>query len=69
MAHSRFLLEVCNNTLFLADSHFVLGIQQLATRSLDDARRSFESVLITKPTNLVALLGKVHETRVHRHPL
>lgn len=36
-----------------------IGIQQLATRSMDDAMRSFEGVLAVKPTNLVALLGKV----------
>ena len=36
-----------------------LGIHQLATRSMDDALRSFEGVLAEKPTNLVALLGKV----------
>lgn len=35
------------------------GIQQLATRSMDDALRSFEGVLAEKPTNIVALLGKV----------
>ncbi|EGO00400.1 hypothetical protein SERLA73DRAFT_122419 [Serpula lacrymans var. lacrymans S7.3] len=34
------------------------GIQQLATRSMDDALRSFEGVLAEKPTNLIALLGK-----------
>ncbi|KAI9571564.1 hypothetical protein HD554DRAFT_2320692 [Boletus coccyginus] len=34
------------------------GIQQLATRSMDDAMRSFEGVLAEKPTNIVALLGK-----------
>ncbi|KAF9010665.1 RNA polymerase II-associated protein [Cyathus striatus] len=34
------------------------GIQQLATRSMDDALRSFEGVLAEKPTNVVALLGK-----------
>ncbi|TFK54552.1 RNA polymerase II-associated protein [Heliocybe sulcata] len=34
------------------------GIQQLATRSLDDALRTFEGVLVQKPTNVVALLGK-----------
>ncbi|KAF8910392.1 hypothetical protein CPB85DRAFT_1305700 [Mucidula mucida] len=34
------------------------GIQQLATRSMDDAMRSFDNVLNDKPTNLVALLGK-----------
>ncbi|KAK0469470.1 RNA polymerase II-associated protein [Desarmillaria tabescens] len=34
------------------------GIQQLATRSMDDAMRSFEGVLMEKPTNVVALLGK-----------
>ena len=36
-----------------------IGIQQLATRSMDDAMRSFEGVLAEKPTNIVALLGKV----------
>ena len=36
-----------------------LGIQQLATRSMDDALRSFDAVLAEKPTNVVALLGKV----------
>jgi len=35
------------------------GIQQLATRSMDDALRSFDGVLAEKPTNIVALLGKV----------
>ncbi|KIJ58709.1 hypothetical protein HYDPIDRAFT_33920 [Hydnomerulius pinastri MD-312] len=34
------------------------GIQQLATRSMDDAMRSFDGVLAEKPTNVVALLGK-----------
>lgn len=35
------------------------GIQQLATRDMEDAMRSFEVVLVEKPTNVVALLGKV----------
>ena len=35
------------------------GIQQLATRSTDDALRSFEGVLAERPTNVIALLGKV----------
>ncbi|KAF8637305.1 hypothetical protein AX16_010835 [Volvariella volvacea WC 439] len=34
------------------------GIQQLETRAMDDAIRSFDAVLAEKPTNLVALLGK-----------
>ncbi|KZT29077.1 TPR-like protein [Neolentinus lepideus HHB14362 ss-1] len=34
------------------------GIQQLATRSMDDALRTFEGVMVQKPTNVVALLGK-----------
>lgn len=38
---------------------FYRGIHLLATRSMDDALRSFEGVLTDKPTNLVALLGKV----------
>ncbi|KAG6850877.1 hypothetical protein H0H93_007495 [Arthromyces matolae] len=39
-------------------SFLTRGIQQLATRSMDDAFRSFEGVLHEKPTNVVALLGK-----------
>ncbi|KAG6813289.1 hypothetical protein H0H92_012444 [Tricholoma furcatifolium] len=39
-------------------SFLTRGIQQLATRSMDDALRSFEGVLVEKPTNIVALLGK-----------
>ncbi|KAG6899837.1 hypothetical protein C0993_006355 [Termitomyces sp. T159_Od127] len=39
-------------------SFLTRGIQQLATRSMDDALRSFDGVLIEKPTNVVALLGK-----------
>ncbi|KAF8629244.1 hypothetical protein AX17_005823 [Amanita inopinata Kibby_2008] len=39
-------------------SFLTRGIQQLATRSTDDALRSFDGVLAEKPTNLVALLGK-----------
>ncbi|KAF8124604.1 hypothetical protein EV363DRAFT_707857 [Boletus edulis] len=34
------------------------GIQQLATRSMDDSMLSFGGVLAEKPTNIVALLGK-----------
>ncbi|VDB88728.1 unnamed protein product [Peniophora sp. CBMAI 1063] len=34
------------------------AIHQLAGRSLDDALRSFESILKHKPTNVIALLGK-----------
>ncbi|KIK69347.1 hypothetical protein GYMLUDRAFT_214453 [Collybiopsis luxurians FD-317 M1] len=34
------------------------GIQQLATRNMDEAMRSFDGVLAAKPTNLIALLGK-----------
>jgi RNA polymerase-associated protein CTR9 len=36
---------------------------------MDDAMRSFDGVLATKPTNLVALLGKVRKNRVHYHIL
>ncbi|KNZ74931.1 Tetratricopeptide repeat protein 1 [Termitomyces sp. J132] len=39
-------------------SFLTRGIQQLATRSMDDALRSFDGVLLEKPTNVVALLGK-----------
>ncbi|KAJ8515561.1 hypothetical protein ONZ45_g7046 [Pleurotus djamor] len=42
-----------NTLLFLTR-----GVHQLATRSIDDALRSFESVLTQQPRNLVALLGK-----------
>jgi hypothetical protein len=42
--------------------HFTHGmleaIHQLASRSMEDALRSFEAVLKEKPTNLIALLGK-----------
>ncbi|KAK7056429.1 protein required for normal CLN1 and CLN2 G1 cyclin expression [Paramarasmius palmivorus] len=34
------------------------GILQIDTRSFDEALRSFDQVLIEKPTNIVALLGK-----------
>jgi RNA polymerase-associated protein CTR9 len=43
------------------------GIQQLATRSMDEALRSFESVLAGKPTNLIALLGKVRVSFLSHH--
>ena len=36
-----------------------VGIHQMATRSMEDALRSFEAVLLTRPTNVIALLGKV----------
>ena len=42
-------------------SHTKIGIHQLATRSLEDALQSFEGVLAERPTNVVALLGKVCE--------
>lgn len=35
------------------------GVHYLATRNMDEALRSFDSVLALKPTNLIALLGKV----------
>jgi RNA polymerase-associated protein CTR9 len=37
----------------------VEAIHQLANRSMEDALRSFEAVLKERPTNLIALLGKV----------
>ncbi|KAF9227093.1 TPR-like protein [Gyrodon lividus] len=43
---------------FLTRGLYCTGIQQLATRSMDDAMRSFEGVLAEKPTNVVSLLGK-----------
>ncbi|EIW83541.1 RNA polymerase II-associated protein [Coniophora puteana RWD-64-598 SS2] len=39
-------------------SFLTRGIHQFATRSMEDALRSFEGVLAEKPTNLVALMGK-----------
>ena len=36
-----------------------LGISQLTMRNLDEAHRSFDAVLAEKPTNLIALMGKV----------
>lgn len=35
------------------------GILQLSSGQWDDAARTFETVLVEKPTNVVALLGKV----------
>lgn len=37
----------------------VIGIYQLAKSNLDDALQSFEGVLADKPTNTIALIGKV----------
>ncbi|KAI0044199.1 RNA polymerase II-associated protein [Auriscalpium vulgare] len=34
------------------------AIHQLANNEMDDALRSFQSILVKKPTNLIALLGK-----------
>jgi hypothetical protein len=46
--------------LFAPCLHVILeAIHQLANRSMEDALRSFEVVLKAKPTNLIALLGKV----------
>ena len=39
-----------------------VGIHQMATRSMEDALRSFDAVLSTHPTNVIALLGKVLPT-------
>jgi RNA polymerase-associated protein CTR9 len=36
-----------------------VGVHYLAIRNMDEALRAFDSVLALKPTNLVALLGKV----------
>lgn len=36
-----------------------VGIHQMATRSMEDALRCFDGVLNTRPTNVIALLGKV----------
>jgi len=41
------------------NAYICTGIQQLATRELDDAMQSFQTVLSEKPTNVIALLGKV----------
>ena len=40
------------------------GLHQLATRALDDAMNSFQTILSENPTNLLALLGKVCTVRV-----
>ena len=40
-------------------SHNYVGIHQMATRSMEDALRCFDAVLLTHPTNVIALLGKV----------
>ena len=40
-----------------------VGIHQMATRSMEDALRSFDAVLAMHPTNVVALLGKVCTAR------
>ena len=40
-------------------TYTVPGVLQLSTRDLDDALRTFDGLLSKKPTNLVALLGKV----------
>jgi len=49
-------------------SLLVRGLYQLAITSLDDALSSFESVLVQKPTNIVALMGKVCERIVECFP-
>ena len=53
-------------TTCLDQKILLLGIQQLATRSMDDALRSFDGVLAEKPTNIVALLGKVCKLACNR---
>lgn len=58
LTRGAFLLQLCSRYQLKILS--LIGIQQLATRSMDDALRSFDGVLAEKPTNLVALLGKVH---------
>ncbi|KAG1889868.1 hypothetical protein F4604DRAFT_1707232 [Suillus subluteus] len=50
--------EGVGGTLAFLTRGTALGYKQLATRSMDDAMRSFEGVLAEKPTNVVALLGK-----------
>jgi len=54
-----FLTRGANVTSYFLICSIFAGIQQLATRSMDDALRSFDGVLVEKPTNLIALLGKV----------
>ena len=39
-----------------------VGIHQMATRSMEDALRCFDAVVLTHPTNVIALLGKVCPT-------
>lgn len=45
--------------IYAANDFRTPGIIQLSTHNMDDALRTFDGVLATKPTNLVALLGKV----------
>ena len=40
----------------------IVAVYQLSTRALDDAMSSFQAVLKMKPTNVIALLGKVSRT-------
>jgi hypothetical protein len=43
-----------------ASSHFLrLAIQQLANREMKEALAGFNTILSEKPTNLIALLGRV----------
>lgn len=50
--------SLCQTNILMKD---LTGIHQLSTRSMDDAMRSFDGVLAEKPTNLIALLGKVDD--------
>lgn len=58
--YCSFLREVFHRTFLRATNCLtVVGIHQLATRSMEDALRCFDAVLATHSTNVIALLGKV----------
>ena len=46
------------NLHLIYNTNTIKGILQLATANLEDAWKSFNLVLQSKPTNIVALLGK-----------
>lgn len=57
--HLVFLTRGSSDSQLATFLMLALGIHQLATRAMSDAMTSFNGVLEEKPTNLIALLGKV----------
>jgi len=53
---------IFTSALSSVSSYNCVGIHQMATRSMEDALRCFDAVLLTHPTNVIALLGKVCTT-------